>query len=141
MMTTMKDDAKPGHRKLWHDLVERGIRAAIERGEPFEIENVLNRVGILHGPLYRTQALEYAKQNAPRANKKANPMRRRGCRRCSVITFYEDDTALLAHGHIMDFQEMMRRPAKELFDVMLAYQRRELAALLPAVIAWLQEMR
>ncbi len=57
---TLKDDTKPGHRKLWHDLVERGLRAAIERGEPFEIEKVLNSVGILHWSPYRTQALEYA---------------------------------------------------------------------------------
>jgi hypothetical protein len=56
----MNDDTKPGHRKLWHDLVERGVRAAVERGEPFAIEKVLNSVGILQWSLYRAQAFEYA---------------------------------------------------------------------------------
>jgi hypothetical protein len=52
-----------------------------------------------------------------------------------------DVDALLAHGRIMDFKEMMTRPAGELFALMRDYQRDEVAALIPSVIAWLQEMR
>jgi hypothetical protein len=52
-----------------------------------------------------------------------------------------DKDALLAHGRIMQFKETMQRPAKELFDLMHDYQREEVAALLPEVIAWLQEMK
>ncbi|WP_035348086.1 hypothetical protein [Edaphobacter aggregans] len=60
MITFDEDDTKPGSRKLWHDLVERAIRTAIDRGEPFEIEKVLNSVGILHWSLYRAEAFAYA---------------------------------------------------------------------------------
>jgi hypothetical protein len=60
MMMTMNDDTKPGHRKLWHNLVERAVQTAIERGQPFTIEKVLDSVGILHWSPYRTQAFEHA---------------------------------------------------------------------------------
>jgi hypothetical protein len=52
-------DTKPGQRKLWHSLVEGGIRAAIERGEPFT-ERVLTSVGIHSLSLHRERAFEYA---------------------------------------------------------------------------------
>ena len=65
-MTTMKDDPRPGHRKLWHDLVERGIRAATASGKPFTIEKMLDSVGILSWAPSRGQAFIYA-------NKMLNP--------------------------------------------------------------------
>jgi hypothetical protein len=52
-----------------------------------------------------------------------------------------DKDALLAHGRVMDFQEVMHRPADELFALMYQFQRDEVTALLPSLIAWLKEMR
>jgi hypothetical protein len=52
-----------------------------------------------------------------------------------------DKDALLAHGCVMDFQEVMHRPADELFALMYQFQRDEVTALLPSLIAWLKEMR
>jgi hypothetical protein len=52
-----------------------------------------------------------------------------------------DTDALLAHGRIMNFQEMMQRPAKELFDLMADYQKREVVAIIPTIVTWLQEMK
>jgi hypothetical protein len=51
-----------------------------------------------------------------------------------------DKDALMAHGHIMDFREIMQRPAEELFDLMRDFQREEVVALIPEVIAWLQRI-
>jgi hypothetical protein len=53
-----------------------------------------------------------------------------------------DKDALLAHGRILGLAELVaKRPGKELFDLMLDFERDEVAALIPAVIAWLQEMK
>jgi len=58
----MSDDTKPGHRKLWCDLVDRGVRTAIASGKPVNVERILDSIGIFHWAPYRTQALEYAEK-------------------------------------------------------------------------------
>jgi hypothetical protein len=82
----MNDDARPSHRKLWHDLVERAVRAAIERGEPFTVERVLNSVGIHSLSLHRSMAHEYATKMVAAHNKAAttNPQKKgkKPCRGC-----------------------------------------------------------
>jgi hypothetical protein len=52
-----------------------------------------------------------------------------------------DRDSLMAHGHIMDFRDIMLKPASELYSLMAQYQRDELAALIPKITAWLEEMR
>jgi hypothetical protein len=59
-MTTMKDDTKPSHRKLWHDLVDRAVQTAMASGTPFTVERVLDSVGIHSLSLHRERAFEYA---------------------------------------------------------------------------------
>lgn len=68
----MQDKSKPGHRKLWCDLVDRGLATAIASGKPFSVERVLDSVGILSWAPYRGQAFIYANKML-NPDQKANP--------------------------------------------------------------------
>jgi hypothetical protein len=57
---TMTNDAKPGHTKLWHALVERAITTAQRRGTAFTVEAVLDSIGVFSWAPHRQQAFEYA---------------------------------------------------------------------------------
>jgi hypothetical protein len=59
---TMQDDAKPGSRKLWCDLIDSAIRLSLKRGEVLDAERLLDSCGIFHWSMYRQQARAYAQQ-------------------------------------------------------------------------------
>jgi hypothetical protein len=54
-MTPPSNEHKP-----WHASVEKALRAAQDRGEPFTIESVLNGVGLFSWTLDREQAVVFA---------------------------------------------------------------------------------
>jgi hypothetical protein len=54
-MTIPSNEHKP-----WHTLVEKALRAALDRHEPFTVEQVLNGVGLFSWTLDRAQAVVYA---------------------------------------------------------------------------------
>jgi hypothetical protein len=47
-------------RKVWHSLVEIGVRAAMQRGGAVDVDKLLNSVGLFSWAPHRTQAHEYA---------------------------------------------------------------------------------
>lgn len=51
-----------------------------------------------------------------------------------------DMDALAAYGHIRRSEEMMKRPAAELFALMPDFEQRHVRLLVPKLIAWLEEM-
>lgn len=54
------NNTNPANRKLWCDLVDRGLATTIASGKPFSVERVPDSVGILHWAPYRSQAFTYA---------------------------------------------------------------------------------